>query len=414
MPLFPAFLLMLTLSLLSVVLPRPVLAWEFAQRGDGSGPDQALAVALGGNVFAAGQLSGDIFAVKLQRNHGDVQWRYQAGTPSGFELARAATVDHDGHLIVAGRDGGSMAVSKIDKDSGAAHWTALMEGGDAFAVGVDGVGDVIAAGTLGINMVIVKFRGTDGVELWRAVPSNANPGGQVRALAVDRSGNAVVAGFLSVGRPPRPNFAVLKLNGADGSVLWNFQVPSHEFSGGDGARGVAVDTGGDVVAVGVIRVMTDPNTLSSKFSVVKVAGATGSLLWRHDVDGNARSFDDGNAVVLDGAGDVVASGNIGGELGVIKLAGVDGAEQWRHTGGPNPLPGKSVDVDRDGNVVAATRNIVMKLFGATGVEVWQQTLTTMSLSREVAFDNSGNVVVVGEGPGGFVAVKRNGSDGSDF
>jgi outer membrane protein assembly factor BamB len=416
------FGLILALSVLCTPLTPPsVLAWEFTERGTGNTFDQALAVALRGHVFAAGRINDDGFAVKLQRQHGDAIWRYHpAGNVDGSEVARAVAVDPAGHPIFAGVgteqdtvNRGRFTVIKIDKDTGVPHWITRVDRGDAFGVAVDAAGDVIAAGVLGDDMGIVKIRGTDGAELWRAQPRDAAPLGQALALALDGAGNAVAVGTLRPGEFEQ-EFAVVKVSGADGSELWRHQIARHEFSGGDAALGVAVDGSGDVVAVGIVRVFVD-NSLPSKFTVIKLAGATGSLRWRHDVP-EGTSSGNGTSVVLDAVGDVIAAGIIGVTLGVIKLDAATGSEQWRHTGGPPPSPfsGRVVDVDRAGDVLAASRGIVRKLMGASGVQIWEQAPPALAFSRGIAVDEVGDVVVVGDGNAGFVVVKRKGSDGSEF
>ena len=409
------FVLVLTLGILCAPLtPQSVLAWEFTERGDGGSFDQALAVAVRGNIFAAGRVNDHVFGAKLQREHGTALWRYHpVGAIPGPGMARAAAIDPAGHPIFAGITREFFTVIKIDKDSGMPHWVTQVDRGDASAVAVDAAGDVIAAGMLGDDMGIVKIRGTDGIELWRAQPRDAAPLGQARALAVDGAGNAVAVGTLRPGEFER-EFAVVKVSGADGSELWRHQIARHEFSGGDEALGVAVDGAGDVVAVGTVRVFVN-NSVPSKLTVIKLAGATGSLRWRHDVP-EGTSSGNGTSVVLDAAGDVIAAGIIGVTLGVIKLDGATGNEQWRHAGGPPPSPfsGRVVDVDRAGNVLAASRGVVRKLMGASGLQIWEQAPPALGFSRWLAVDEVGDVVAVGDGAAGFVAVKLNGSDGTDF
>jgi outer membrane protein assembly factor BamB len=413
---------MLTMAILCAPLTaQSVLAWEFTERGDGSAFDEAVAVANGGHVFAAGRINDDVFAVKLQRQHGTAIWRYHpVGSVPGSEMARAVAIDAAGHPIFAGVTSeedpvnrARFTVIKIDKDTGVPHWITRVDRGDAFAVAVDAAGDVIAAGVLGDDMGIVKLRGTDGVELWRAQPRGAAPLGEARALALDGAGNAVAVGTLRPGEFQQ-EFAVVKVSGADGSELWRHQIARHQFSGGDEARGVAVDASGDVVAVGTVRVFID-NSLPSKFTVIKLAGATGSLLWRHDVPGGTSSGT-GHSVGLDVAGDVVAAGIIDVSLGVIKLDGATGREQWRHTSSPAPSPfsGALLDLDRAGDVLVASRGVVRKLMGATGLQVWEQAPPALASSRGITVDEVGHVVVVGDGNASFVAVKLKGSDGTDF
>jgi hypothetical protein len=73
-----------------------------------------------------------------------------------------------------------------------------------------------------------------------------------------------------------------------------------------------------------------------------------------------------------------------------------------------------VDVDRAGDVLAASRGVVRKLMGASGVQIWEQAPPALAFSRWLAVDEVGDVVVVGDGDAGFVAVKLSGSDGTDF
>jgi hypothetical protein len=428
MPLVRSFLLILAVGLFTPLLtPISALAWEFTERGDGGAFDEALAVSVGGHVFAAGRINDDIFTVKLHRQHGAAMWRYHpSNTVPGSESVHAVAFDPVGHPIVAGvtteedpAHRGRLTVIKIDKDTGVLHWITRVRAGSAMSVAVDAAGDVIAAGTLdngaGVEgMGVVKLRGSDGVELWRAQPSGTEPGGQVRALALDSSGNAVVAGFLR-NAPFRPDFAVVKLSGVDGTEQWRHQNPSHQFSGGDEAVGVAVDPNGDVVAVGTIRIFTG-NSLPSKFAVVKLAGGAGSVLWRHDVDAGGTSSSDGFALALDPLGHVIAVGGIDGQSAVVKLAGADGSEVWRHVSDDGPRPA-SMDIDKRGDVVKASRNGVKKLSGATGTAMWpieNTAIQSLELARAVVFDEVGDVVVVGGGAGGFVVVKLRGSNGEGF
>jgi hypothetical protein len=216
------FVPVLTLGVLSALLiPQSVVAWEFTERGDGSAFDQALAVALRGHVFVGGRINDDAFAVKVHREHGTAMWRYHpVGSVPGSERASAAAIDPAGHPIFAGVtteedtvNRGRFTVVKIDKDTGVPHWITRVDRGNASAVAVDAAGDVIAAGVLGDDMGIVKIRGTDGVELWRAQPRDAAPLGQARALALDSAGNAVAVGTLRPGEFEAASCGATRLRG---------------------------------------------------------------------------------------------------------------------------------------------------------------------------------------------------------
>jgi hypothetical protein len=93
----------------------------------------------------------------------------------------------------------------------------------AEAVAVNDSGDVIAAGLIENegnseeirDFAVIKFRGTDGQELWRREMNIGYDRNEALAVALDRIGNVAAAGFLD---PPKDghDFAVVKLNGADG------------------------------------------------------------------------------------------------------------------------------------------------------------------------------------------------------
>ena len=116
-------------------------------------------------------------------------------------------------------------------------------------------------------------------------------------------------------------FGVVKLAGSTGTEVWR-TTPL----GGD-AKSLAVDSAGDVVVGG---------TSTHDFTVVKLSGSTGAELWRVTLTGNSPSFDDvAYAVAVDPSGDVVAAGYVfsyppGNEMVTIKLAGSTGTEVWRH------------------------------------------------------------------------------------
>ena len=72
------------------------------------------------------------------------------------------------------------------------------------------------------------------------------------------------------------------------------------------AEDVAIDGSGDVFAAGRLL-----NTTSGQdFAVIKVDGATGAELWRAEVDGYAigGAYDAATALAVDGGGDVLAVG----------------------------------------------------------------------------------------------------------
>src|SRR5512143_213196 len=269
---------------------------------------------------------------------------------------------------------------------------------------IDAAGDIAVAGSsLGAttySMHVTKLNGPTGAVMWSTdtVPGSSN------AVAVDGAHNVVVAGAGNVG------FAVAKLAGTDGTVLWQYVIPSGI------AFAVAVDANGDVLAAGYA--LNPPNDYDA--TVVKLDGATGMELWRHNSDSGAGRPDYAYAVALDAAGDVVTAGLGVGPIGteyftVEKISGADGSGLWRYAvpgNDPSNPEGEAVAVavDAAGDVVAAGAMsavgsafdfAVVKLDGASGAERWSQTLagTAPSINADralqVAVDGAGDVWAAG-------------------
>ncbi len=198
-------------------------------------------------------------------------------------------------------------------------------------------------------------------------------------------------------------------------------------------KAVAVDGVGDVVTAGGIA--SDERV---DFAVVKLAGATGSERWRRILTGKADAGGEANAVAVDGRGDIVAAGYVGGvarfpgQFAVIKLKGTNGGELWRRI-----ITGKAartreeataVVVDSAGSVVVVgntasgfdSEAVVVKLDGNSGAEIWRRNLFCREGGKvRIALDAGGAVVAAGRGcpigtppgSGPFSVVKLDGSSG---
>jgi len=431
--------------------------WSKAINGTANSADVASAVAVdgAGNVVAAGSTintgtGGDFTVIKFDGTSGAVLWSKAInGTANAFEEALAVAVDGAGNVAAAGYTFNTgtfndFTVVKFDGTSGAVLWSKAINGtannfDEAFAVAVDGVGNVVAAGrTTNIGTIadftVIKFDGTSGAELWRKVIDGTASGADfARAVAVDGVGNVVAAGFTTNTGTSR-DFTVIKFDGVNGAELWR-QVINGTANGFDEeASAVAVDGAGNVVAAGRIN-----NTGTGfDFAVVKFDGSSSAVLWRQAINGQTNSTDSASAVAVDGAGNVVAAGltdNTGTDwdFTVVKFDGVSGAELWQRdiNGTANGRDRASaVAVDGAGNVVAAgfTTNTgtgrdftVIKFDGTSGAELWRQAINgTANGSDEasaVAVDGMGNVVAAGvtsnTGTGGdFTVIKFNGSSGA--
>jgi hypothetical protein len=422
-------------------------AWQAVITSTGRGNDSARSVAVDarGDVIAAGTLNvsqlgmGDIIVTKLEGGTGAERWRQGLG----FGHACAVALDAAGDVVVAGELSEGSAVFKLEGGTGAERWRQVLgsgHNGDCGAVAVDAAGDVVAAGGLSNNadtdFLVLKLQGGSGVEQWRhVINGSASAHDWASAVAVDPAGDVVAAGQIT-NAETAGDLLVLKLAGNTGAEHWR-QVLNGPANGQDRAWAAVVDAVGDVVAAGVIRNLDTQDD----FLVLKLDGGTGAERWRHVIDGPSMwsDFLDGaNAVTVDGAGDVVAVGQlsfdseeagISTDLFVLKLDGGSGAERWRQTFGDPGLgieSGAAVVTNVAGDVVVAgsVRGdfAVLKLDGGSGAERWHRfvsgTANSGAGASTVVVDAAGDVIAGGsvyneDTLGDFMVLKLRGTDGGD-
>ena len=357
-------------------------------------------------------------------------WRVEVDTAfDADERGRAVAVDPNGDVLAAGRSGGAFAVLKRSRGNGAELWTARVPGtveladGEATDVVVDGTGDVFAAGwvthaTTGVDFAVVKLAGTDGSILWSVhLDGTGGVGGffgidRASRLALDSSGDVVVVGTLDrlfTGL----DFAIVKLDGATGKVLWSYVVDGDDDDvgspHGDVAFDVAVDAAGSIAAVGAVRGKNSTShPVNYDWAVIKVS-ANGVLEWRRDVDYGLEDI--GRTIAFDASGDVVTGGDVATHtFSIMKHNGATGTLEWGYVKpGPYSLSGFAYDVEiaANGDVVAAGEidygstgfdAFVARLDGSTGAELWSQHFDEAQGGdrfHAISLDGSGDVYLAG-------------------
>jgi len=349
--------------------------WRQTISGFGGGGDYAGAVAVdrAENVVAAGTITTYIgfggspvlhgwMVIKLDGKTGVELWR-QVGDASNenvYPEARAVAVDGAGNVVAAGLvNPGAypvFAVIKYDGVSGAELWrrdlTVTLGPGPGLAVAVDADGNVVAAGgTTQNGFTVVKLNGADGTDVWAwgsEIPGEAD------AVTVDGDGNVAAAGYTDTTGTGH-DFTVVKLDGRTGVESWRQVIrgtAATTFDADEGARAVAIDGGGSVLAAGAI----DNTGAGRDFTVVRLDGASGAELWRQIIDGHADSDDLAETVAVDGTGHVVAAGTTSDDFTVVKLDGASGATQWEQVvdfAGDTSGRARAVGVDGAGSVIAA-------------------------------------------------------------
>lgn len=209
-------------------------------------------------------------------------------------------------------------------------------------------------------------------------------------------------------------FSVVEMAGGTGAEVWRYEPV-----GPGGADAVAVDAAGDVIASGSIQF---------DFTVVKLDDVTGAELWRTDLQGTAGGGL-ADAVAVDGAGDVVAAGHVANtgtpsDLAVVKLDGTTGAELWRYeVNGSHPTSTDDaaavvLDTSGDAFVAGGTSNdsgtfFVARVDGTNGMEVWRAEIAD-GRARAIALDATGGLIAGGHLSDSYAVVRLDPADGSEI
>jgi outer membrane protein assembly factor BamB len=242
----PAGDLIVVGALRSNTIPTSTSTWHVARYNslDGalvwekSGPQgsaSAVVVDPFGNIIVTGgaETRGDFYTVKYRADDATVIWEQRyIGSGHTTSGARALGVDLDGNVAVTG----------------------------------------LASNSGGLHFYTAKYRAADGFPLWeRNYSSGTNSEDSVRALAVDRQGNVVVAG--SLGNGTNYNAYTAKYAARDGGILWEVIRPAAT------AEAVAIDDANDVIVAGNSHHGTAYYRPVSDYHTAKYAGTDGALLW---------------------------------------------------------------------------------------------------------------------------------------
>ena len=419
--------------------PRPVVAWETILDAGMATDDywNAVTVDRVGDVVAAGVSLDQTYdfdctfsVAKLSRASGAIIWRYDTidcGYDEVFESSggEEVMVDAVGDVVVGRRIIGDrgFGVYKLDGASGTLLWA--VRAGDypkhgpfVHAIALDPRGNVVTAAGLGrhgchTDFVVSKLDAATGAELWRrtlrgtfAYDNECEDGAfnQARSVAVDAAGDVLVSGWLvnerEGSRIPENRTVLLKLSGADGAELWRHDSDTYRDLG---PSSVAVDSRGNVLTTWPHLSDSGPDA-TSVVTVEKRSGDDGRRLWRASFAGG------GGGISIDGNDDVAARWITRTSSGrsatlVVKLEGANGAERWRREVEVRAL--RRMESDRAGNVVLGgavkqtdivTDLFVAELAASDGAERWRYVLDGGAhLTDEVRglAVDGGDVVAVG-------------------
>jgi hypothetical protein len=232
------------------------------------------------------------------------------------------------------------------------------------------------------------------------------------SITTDSSQNTYVGGAVDRGDGGSA-FAVIKL-GPDGAVRW-----SAHYNGSLGGvlgqvNAVTTDAAGNVYAAGYI---SDGVIFNQNYDYLVVKfGPDGVQRWAQRYDGPGRNTDFATQVVVDGAGNVYATGFSSGtayghDWATLKFA-ADGSLRWerRLSGGPSS-DDRAADMALlpDGNVVVAgvtqntgdaqTADVETVAYDPQGNIIWRTRWTDTAASHETVadldVDGAGRIAITG-------------------
>jgi hypothetical protein len=228
---------------------------------------------------------------------------------------------------------------------------------------------------------------TPGARAWQvSIFECSGCGSRAESVVVDAAGDVISVGGFGYGAD------MIKISGANGSVIWRSKVMGHESR--NYAQDLAIDSHGDLFVV-----------FAWTRVVVKVSGADGTEMWRKPIGGTLNALlPIVNAVKVDRDDNVVTAGTMGGYFNVYKLDGITGDEKWHNDARGGMANG--IAVDANGDVAAAgimSRNFAtVKLRGQDGQEIWHNEIdgagnfsNDFEEANAVAIDQDGSVVAAG-------------------
>lgn len=381
-----------------------IISVEFRQLGT-SGGDAGYAVTTdnSGNILVAGYTLGDLdgntgygssdlFVTKWNADLTKV-WTRQLGS-TGLDTGNGIATDNDGNVFATGTAGASF-------DDG----TSI------------GSGDVI----------LIKWD-TNGDKAWSKQWGTAGyDTGQ--GVVTDNSGNIYVAGYtegtFTDGTSAGGYDAFVTKWNADGTFAWTQQWGT---TGDDFGKALAIDTDNNIFVTGYT---------SGAFEDCTNAGGNDIFLtkWKPDgtiawtVQWGTASGDVGDAVALDGDGNIAVAGWTGGALDSNTSMGgedifvtkwdINGAKAWtRQIGRNDDDRGGAVFTDGDGNIYVSGfatspfgddsiyygwEDVFLTKWNTGGTRIWTKAWGTYSFDYgyDAAMDNAGHVVMTGQTHGNF-------------
>lgn len=317
------------------------------------GSDACLAIASGpgDSIVVAGQYArvaqGHDAWARAYDATGAVRWTYELSTPSeGHDAATG---------VVALPDGGAL-VSGTWFSGSNARW----------------------------NSFTAQLT-TAGVPAWSQLGEDIGDDSYA-AIARDAGGRLLLAGSRTDADGPE---AWLRALDPGGNELWSITRHGAQ-PGGAGATGIAIDSTGDILAVG-----TETNAETGIDGWLARYSPAGEQRWSVSLASPGTAADTLRAVAI-GPGDVIATVGALDGAATIRSYNPDGTARWDATAADG-TSWTGVAVDPAGNVVVAGSlgpDLVARKYTSAGALVWQRRVGAAQ-GNAVAVDPHGNVLVCG-------------------
>ena len=405
--------------------------WVARYDGPASGTDRAwgMAIDISGNIYVTGDSQGDSTGMDfatIKYNSAGVQiWmaRYN-GPGNGDDCANAIALDSSGNIYVTGSSLGTgtdydYATIKYNS-AGVEQWVARYNGlGDSvdiatsIAVAADGgvgvTGYSGGAGT-GFDYATIMYD-TEGNELW--VARYDGPGHWVdaaHAATLDDSGNIYITGESWGGDIIWADYATIKY-GPSGIQQWvarynnTWAYQGHSI---DIARDLAVDMNGNVSVTGGSLGYSAYDIQTIQYN------SSGIAVWEARWDGLNGESDEGYALALDDAGNVLVAGY--SDMGYPEFIAIKyntaGQIDWFQTYG-YAVNDRAYDIAADAfgcifvigssPYIGSTADYATIKYGPAGPEQWIERYNGPANgadnARAVALDAAGNAYVTGSSAG---------------
>ncbi len=302
-----------------------VQQWARTYNGPGNFHDQSYSIALdnSGSVYVTGGSFGngterDFCTIKYN-SAGDSQWvRRYNGPGNDIDEAISVIVDASGNVYVTGYsdDGINLNYHTIKYDSaGTIKWSATYN----FPTGgfgsedrphdmkVDAGGNVYVTGESSDGVAFLDMYATvkynsSGQQQWVARYQGGAEGlSQAYSLAVDVSGNVYVTGRSDPSDPFGFNFDILTIKYNFSGVQQWVQRYNGTGNSSDIGNAIALDGAGNIIVAG-LSVAGSADLFTIKY------GPSGDTLWTARYDGPVNSVDAAASLVIDGSDNIYIAG----------------------------------------------------------------------------------------------------------